>query len=63
VVLHGISDPDQRKKTIRKEQVRWHPDRWAGRKARIKPSAFERVMAKVTEISKLFNALAESDAA
>ena len=57
--LYGITDAAARKRAIRKEQVRWHPDKWAGQmKKRIDAQDFEKVMARVTEISKAFNALA-----
>ena len=59
VALHGIVDEAARKKAIRKEQVRWHPDKWTGQiKKRVAPEDYDRIMARVTEISKAFNALA-----
>ena len=59
VALYGLTDAAARKKAVRKEQVRWHPDRWSGQlRRRIAPSEFERVLRRVTEISKIFNAAA-----
>ena len=29
-ILGGITDPEARRKRLKNEQRRWHPDRWSG---------------------------------
>ena len=56
-ILFGkIKEPAERKKAIRKEQFKWHPDRWQGTYIKaVQAADAERVMLKVTETSKMFN--------
>lgn len=65
LILFGtLTDEGERKKALKKEQFRWHPDRWTGQYLkRVQEQDLERVSDKVTETSKMFNGMTATTSA
>ena len=58
VVLYGTSSPEERRKRLRAEIVRWHPDKWEARWGRaLAPGQRQRVLEGVKEVAQALNAL------
>eukprot|EP00798_Chlamydomonas_sp_ICE-L_P029662 gene29662-5080_t len=57
VLLHGVTGPADIKKRLRREIMRWHPDKFVGRYGAILlPSDKDRILQKVHEVSQVVTA-------
>ena len=58
IILFGTSSPDEERKRIRTELLRWHPDRFANKfGTRLRASDRDRVLERVKQVSQMLNAL------
>eukprot|EP00039_Didymoeca_costata_P021223 m.343820 g.343820 ORF g.343820 m.343820 type:complete len:385 (-) comp23402_c0_seq1:133-1287(-) len=58
ILFYNVNNEEERKKIIKKEQIRWHPDKWSGQlNGRVSDEEKEKIMNRITEISKIFNTL------
>jgi NF-kappa-B inhibitor-like protein 1 len=58
VVLFGAASPEERRRRLRAELIRWHPDKWQARWGReLAPAERERVLEGVTALSQALTAM------
>lgn len=58
VVLYGTSGPEEQRKRLRTELIRWHPDKFEARFGRrLVPADRDRVLARVVATSQALNAI------
>ncbi|KAK9812247.1 hypothetical protein WJX73_007168 [Symbiochloris irregularis] len=56
VMLYGTTDDESKRKRLRKELLRWHPDKFLGTcSSRLRKSDQERIMAQVKEIARMLH--------
>lgn len=58
VLLHGADGTAEQRKVLRRELVRWHPDKFVAKFGRwLIPGEKERILQRVNGISQVLNAL------
>lgn len=62
IVLYGTGSPEEERKKIRAELLRWHPDRFSNKfGSRLLPADRDAILQRVKLIAQMLNGLAKKD--